>query len=710
MTWSKSGVRPSYISAWSSASGRDRDAAVLAGGDDVERRVGVVLRRSPLRPGRDQRQHRSHQPDTQRRIPCPFRPRSGRPGRSLVCRTYIRSRRACARVAAAYARRRCSGPTPASLVLLAAATLIGQAICRRLRAAALVAAWRRRSGSRRSARSPGGRCGCRGRGPRRSSPVGLATVLAGLYLRAPASRAPARRCAAAVPLVLAAIALASLPFIVEGRFGILGTGLNPDMSQHLFAVDRLAAGGSERLIADGYPLGPHSIVVALSTLGPSTVAGLRRPDDRDRGRRLPRGAGSCSRELGGWRRLAGALCVGFAYLVAAYLVQGAFKETIAGAVRARVRDRRSASVARGWTPPRGPAARCGRCRWRCSAVGQRLRLQLPRAALARRRARRSGRRSSSPARRAAAAPPRRGCWRVWRRRPCWSRSRRWRSRWSRSSGGSSTSPRFETFDPAGAGLGNLFDRLSPLEALGIWPSGDFRVEPGDGAVPGDRLLPRSALAGLAALAYGLRWSLRRGERALPAALAAAALLWLYALLAGTPYQEAKALVMVAPLVAVLSVRALVASQAPALVAIAFLAAAGGSSVLALVNGPVGPSGYSTALADLRGNLPRGSTVVAVPDELLADQHAARLHRLGAARQPNLRRAGLGPRAGARRRGRGAGHGRPRRRRRDRAQGGGDLPGGGRAGAVPADPGRRPRRSERGRLTGTALTPARARSA
>ena len=80
--------------------------------------------------------------------------------------------------------------------------------------------------------------------------------------------------------------------------------------------------------------------------------------------------------------------------------------------------------------------------------------------------------------------------------------------------------------------------------------------------------------------------------------------------------------MVAAVIAVLSVRALVASQAPALVAIAFLAAAGGSSVLALVNGPVGPSGYSTALADLRGNLPRGSTVVAVPDELLAEEHAA----------------------------------------------------------------------------------------
>ena len=48
----------------------------------------------------------------------------------------------------------------------------------------------------------------------------------------------------AMPIALAAIALASLPFFVEGRFGILGTGLNPDMSQHLLAADRLASGGA----------------------------------------------------------------------------------------------------------------------------------------------------------------------------------------------------------------------------------------------------------------------------------------------------------------------------------------------------------------------------------------------------------------------------------------------------------------------------------
>ncbi|MGH2987622.1 MAG: hypothetical protein ACRDLO_13175, partial [Solirubrobacterales bacterium] len=177
---------------------------------------------------------------------------------------------------------------------------------------------------------------------------------------------------------------------------------------------------------------------------------------------------------------------------------------------------------------------------------------------------------------------------------------------------------FETFDPDGEGLGNLFDRLSPLEALGIWPSGDFRVEPGDGAVPALAFYLGGAF-GAAALGFGVAWWWRRGERAVPAALAAAGLLWLYSLVAGTPYQEAKALVLAAPLVALVAIRALLAG-APSLVAAAFLLAAGGSSVLALVNGPVGPSDYSPALAELREELGPGSTVVFAPAELLDDQH------------------------------------------------------------------------------------------
>ena len=112
---------------------------------------------------------------------------------------------------------------------------------------------------------------------------------------------------------------------------------------------------------------------------------------------------------------------------------------------------------------------------------------------------------------------------------------------------------FETFDPDGEGLGNLFDRLSPLEALsGSGPQGTFGASPGDSAVPAIVFYLGAAL-GAAALGFGLRWW-RRGERAVPAALAAAVVLWLYSLVAGTPYQEAKALVLAAP-VALVSARA-----------------------------------------------------------------------------------------------------------------------------------------------------------
>jgi hypothetical protein len=207
--------------------------------------------------------------------------------------------------------------------------------------------------------------------------------------------------------------------------------------------------------------------------------------------------------------------------------------------------------------------------------------------------------------------------------------------------------RFETFDPDGAGLGNLFDRLSPLEALGVWPSGDFRVEPGDGFAPAIAFWLGAALA-LAALAFGLVWWLRRGERAVPVALGVTVALMAYAGLAGTPYQEAKAIALAAPLAMLVSARALAAAAptwaqarrivgrrgvAPLLprsarrararlgigaLALAFLAAAGLSSVLALANGPVGPAHWSPALLELKP-LP-GATLVLGPADFLAEEH------------------------------------------------------------------------------------------
>src|SRR3954451_7916387 len=130
-----------------------------------------------------------------------------------------------------------------------------------------------------------------------------------------------------VPLA-AALVLASLPFIVERRFGILGTGLNPDMSQHLFAADRLAHGEGSRLAAQGYPLGPHAVVVAASK---ATGASLVHAFD---GLSLAIAVSAVLaplellERLAPWRRMLVALLVGLPYLVASYLIQGAFKETM----------------------------------------------------------------------------------------------------------------------------------------------------------------------------------------------------------------------------------------------------------------------------------------------------------------------------------------------------------------------------------------------
>jgi hypothetical protein len=429
-----------------------------------------------------------------------------------------------------------------------------------------------------------------------------------------------------LPVAAVALLAASLPFIVEARFGILGTGLNPDMSQHLFAADRLASGGSERLISEGYPLGPHALVVALAELGPSTVHAFD-------GLTLAIAVAACLAPLGllreraTWERVAVAFVVGLAYLVASSHVQGAFKETmqalfvLAFAIGLH-------ELARGTLVPAQAARLRAAIPLAVIAIGSVYAYSFPGLAWL------AGAALLWAAIELALVARRTSLDRAWRVlrgtfvtvgvaagvllvaiAPEVSRVASFAD--------------FETFNPDGAGLGNLFNRLSPLEALGIWPSGDFRVEPGDGEVPAVVFYLGAAL-GLAALGLGLHWSLRRGEFAIPAALGAAAVLWLYSLVDGTPYQEAKALVLMAPLVALVAARGLVALAAErrGVAALAvpltglYLIVAGGSSLLALANGPVGPSDYSPALAELRPKLggEEASTLVLAPPELLEDEH------------------------------------------------------------------------------------------
>lgn len=197
---------------------------------------------------------------------------------------------------------------------------------------------------------------------------------------------------------------------------------------------------------------------------------------------------------------------------------------------------------------------------------------------------------------------------------------------------------FETFDPNGPGLGNLFGQISPFEALGIWPSGDYRLAPGDGAVPALGYYLGIAF-GLALLGYGVVQLWRRRETAILAGLGAAALAYAAARVAGTPYTAAKAIEIAAPLVALTILLPLLSfvprflspeiedkgtTQRPwgPIAAALFIAAAGVCSLLALANAPVGPTSYSSKLSEYRRLVGEGPTLVVASSQLLEEEHGA----------------------------------------------------------------------------------------
>jgi hypothetical protein len=449
------------------------------------------------------------------------------------------------------------------------------------------------------------------------------------------------------PVALVALAAASLPFLVEGHFGILGTSFNPDMSQHLLAADRLADGQTSQLLHQGYPLGPHSVVVALNKgLGIGLVQGFT-------GLTVavailaPLTALAAFANLRPLPRAAAALVVGLAYVVASYFAQGAFKETIeALMVLAFALSLREAT---------SPAWRDRPLRFVPSAllavgavytysfpgliwligtltIWALAELTLSRRGLSARSAPGRGSENGASLPRPqdplpGAAPP------VVRPvllaflafavlvAPEISRMIDFHS--------------FETFDPNGPGLGNLFGQVSPFEALGIWPSGDFRLAPGDGAVPAIGYYLGAAF-GLVLLLYGVARCWVRRETAVLAGLAAALIAYAGARAGGTPYTAAKAIEVGAPLVALTILLPLLdrgacrvplgmrqeldRSRLESLAAAVFIFAASVCSLLALANAPVGPTSYSPALTGLRSLVAADSTVVLASRELLAEQH------------------------------------------------------------------------------------------
>jgi hypothetical protein len=144
-----------------------------------------------------------------------------------------------------------------------------------------------------------------------------------------AERSPGAHPALAVVAAGLALLVASIPFIVNGRVGILGVGLvNDDMASHLLIADWLntRVGHMPGLLHHGYPVGPHSLAAGISEgLGTGLIeafAGITLATPV----LTALVAVEALRALRPVPRVLAAAVVALPYLPAAYLAQGAFKE------------------------------------------------------------------------------------------------------------------------------------------------------------------------------------------------------------------------------------------------------------------------------------------------------------------------------------------------------------------------------------------------
>ncbi|HSR21980.1 MAG TPA: hypothetical protein VLW53_00405, partial [Candidatus Eisenbacteria bacterium] len=395
--------------------------------------------------------------------------------------------------------------------------------------------------------------------------VGLALI--GCFIVFARTRAPAGavRTGAIVAVVLAA-AVVAIPFATNGRVGILGQGLvNDDMASHLLFTEWISshAGPTPDLIKQGYPLGPHAIVAATAKVsGASLIEGFAGLTGAI-GVLLALAAYGALDGVRGWPRVPAAVLAASPYLAAAYLAQGAFKEPLLAL--ALVGFALALPAARPqWSGGRGPARAAIplgviaagtiynysfpglvwllgaalvwmlvvalRERDRASSLlaGLRLRERL--------RGARAGLAVGIGIAVVAALPE------VFRLASFSS---------------------FKAFNPSGTGptvgFGNLRQPLNPLEAFGIWPSGEFRITPAHSTTP-EAAFYLGALLALAAFAWGLGRALSRRESALPSALLAAAVIYLASLALGTPYTQAKALAIASPLIMLIALRGLLAAD------------------------------------------------------------------------------------------------------------------------------------------------------
>jgi hypothetical protein len=416
---------------------------------------------------------------------------------------------------------------------------------------------------------------------------------------------------AGLPVAIVVLVVLAIPFAISGRWGLLGVGFNNDLGLHLAWAEWLRSGFGPAP-DPGYPLGPHGLAVATAAVPAISLGQAFIGEIVAIGVLTGLTALAALNEMRAGRRTIAAAMVAIPYLAASYFAQAAFKET---AEALFVLGFAVFLIAPGDLPaglwPRlrfalAPLALAGGIFFSYSFAG----LAWPVAILALWSL-------SVPAVRGALRP--RSLLRFLLR-PATLLA---------IAVLAGLAVVLTIVGPFGFAHGfnkvagsNTYGPVSPLEALGIWPAANYRLDAAGGAeLPG-----LAGAVAILALLVGVGWWAERREATIPIALGACAVLYLVSLPFSGDYSQAKALMIAAPLAMLVVIRPLLgefpslgrrrAEDAPArreagpsrgalggvaqagwaVLAVAFVAGALYSSFLVLRDAPVGPSGHGGELA------------------------------------------------------------------------------------------------------------------
>lgn len=341
---------------------------------------------------------------------------------------------------------------------------------------------------------------------------------------------------------LGVVLVAAMPLMAADASSIFGEGINNDMSPHLTVAwwldthaGPLPFGASgEPLIPNGYPVGPHGLAALLTritTAGEATTFTAITVAIPALTALAALGALVSRPRVG---RVLAAAFVGLTYLVAAYTSQGAFKETSEAlallATMVALGDLGRAGAGRAWRAVPLGLLLVGTIyvysfpgvAWLVAGAGVFGVAELIR------------RRPSPRVLLRSAVPPAlvAGAVALIAAAPDIGRM---------STFASSSFVRESKKD-----WGNLHAPIRFREALGMWPSTEFRVPPAHPRVTNILLL--LAVVGIVG---GLVWWWRRGGLAVPAAVVAAGGIWWQLAHTKSIYGAAKGLVVLSPVLALL---------------------------------------------------------------------------------------------------------------------------------------------------------------